>query len=229
MRTWHKRREYGRLAATASRRPHETVGATTAVPVLDAPFDDLTAFDLVAALGNTTDAARLLGISQSAVSRRYRQFASHYRIVPSEKVGRYCLTSLHSPLAELRAAARRFRLLHGPLRLHAAGSTPLLPPQHNHLALVLQAMLTPPQLATALEHGLIDAHIDTPANLASLCAALAWPEQQASAILPLAIGSPDEPLAALLCAPIQASDDLRQLAGQALNLISISLLLGPGI
>ncbi|MFZ9462952.1 MAG: LysR family transcriptional regulator [Vulcanococcus sp.] len=102
MRTWHKRREYGRLVVATSRRPHETVGATTAVPVLDAPFDDLTAFDLVAALGNTTDAARLLGISQSAVSRRYRQFASHYRIVPSEKVGRYCLTSLHSPLAELR-------------------------------------------------------------------------------------------------------------------------------
>lgn len=168
------------------------MGATAAAPALDAPFDDLTAFDLVATLGNTTDAARLLGISQSAVSRRYRQFASLYRIVPSEKVGRYCLTSLHSPLAELRAAARRFRLLHGPLRLHVAGTEPLLP-RHSSTALVLQAMLTAPQLASALKHGLIDAHIDTPANLADLCTELGWHDRQPDAILPLAISGPAGP------------------------------------
>lgn len=204
------------------------MGATAAAPALDAPFDDLTAFDLVAALGNTTDAARLLGISQSAVSRRYRQFASLYRIVPSEKVGRYCLTSLHSPLAELRAAARRFRLLHGPLRLHVAGTEPLLPPPQQHLALVLQAMLTAPQLASALKHGLIDAHIDTPANLADLCTELGWHDRQPDAILPLAISGPAGPLAALPCAPIQAGDDLRQLAAQALHRLGVNLLIGSG-
>lgn len=190
---------------------------------MDAPFDDLTVFDLVAAIGNTTEVAQLLGISQSAVSRKYRQFTALYRIVPTEKLGRYCLTSLHSPLAELRAAARRFRLLHGPLRLHALGTKPLLQPRQKHLALELRDLLPPAQLACALQHGLIDAHLDGPANLTRLCADLGWHERQARAIVRLPSSTQGLPLAALLCAPIQDGDDLHQLAGEALRLIGLSL------
>jgi hypothetical protein len=194
---------------------------------MDDPFGELTIFDLTAAIGNTTEVANLLGISQSAVSRKYRQFTSLYRIVPSQKLGRYCLTSTQSPLEELRAAARRFRLLHGQLRLQTslheleALPSPLL----SHNGLMLTDAIQGQALTCALQHGLIDAHIDTPDQAKTLWSRLSLDEEHEAGLIELPGLEPKQPLTAVLSAPIALNPGLSQLARHQMQSLALAALL----
>lgn len=76
------------------------------------PFGELEVFDAVQGLHSTLQAAELLGIPQSSVSRRYRQFATMLRLDLSRQAGRYEVIRGDCILNQLRQLAQRFRFLH---------------------------------------------------------------------------------------------------------------------
>ena len=76
------------------------------------PFADLLVFDAVQGLNSTLQAAALLNLPQSSISRRYRQFAQGLKLQLSRQAGSYQVVQGQCILQQMRQLAQRFRFLH---------------------------------------------------------------------------------------------------------------------
>jgi len=76
------------------------------------PFRDLLIFDWVMALGSTSEAAALLGLPQSSVSRRYRAVSRQFDLPVRRPGGRLTLVDQAGVYRRLTAFAQFFRLQH---------------------------------------------------------------------------------------------------------------------
>ena len=74
------------------------------------PIHDLLVFDWVLALGSTKDAAELLGLPQSSVSRRYRALAERFGISMRRKHGELFVSDSGTTLRLLRELSQHFRI-----------------------------------------------------------------------------------------------------------------------
>ncbi|MEB3234297.1 MAG: LysR family transcriptional regulator [Cyanobacteriota bacterium] len=74
------------------------------------PWDDLNQFNWVLALGSTLAAAKALGLPQSSISRRFRQFCTNHRLSVKRQDGSYHLIGQPNYLQSLRAVAQQFRM-----------------------------------------------------------------------------------------------------------------------
>lgn len=132
---------------------------------------DLDVLDFLELFNSTVESARLLGISQSSCSRRYRSFSERFGIGFDRIADRYQATANVDVLTCLRQASQKLRVRHGRLRFclgwqlgnfHLAGLQdfaqllPIRPMNSWHLLSLLEQRLVDVALMGLMEfHSLV--------------------------------------------------------------------------
>jgi hypothetical protein len=80
-------------------------------------ISDLEILDYLELFNSTIESSKLLGISQSSCSRRYRSFSNRFGVGFDRIADRYKATSNHDVLASLRQAAQKLRARQGRPRI----------------------------------------------------------------------------------------------------------------
>lgn len=106
----------GRLAYAQRRLPHKP-RASAQIMVQEELVSDLEVLDYLELFNSTVESARILGISQSSCSRRYRSFSERFGIGFDRIADRYQATANFDVLTSLRQASQKIRIRGGQPRL----------------------------------------------------------------------------------------------------------------